>query len=172
MDMLTLIKERRSCKNYKSDAVPAELIAKVAEAGTWAATGMGKQSPIIVAITDKATRDKLSEINASVLGAKNDPFYNAPVVLVVLADKNFPTKVYDGSIVMANMMLAAESLGLGSCWIHRAKEEFETEWGKELLKKAGVEGEYEGIGNLVLGYAAGEKMAPKPRKENYIFNID
>lgn len=171
MDMLTLIKERRSCKNYKSDAVPAELIEKVCEAGTWAATGMNKQSPIILAVTDKAVRDELSKINADVMGAKMDPFYNAPVVLVVLANKAVPTAIYDGSIVMANMMLAAESLGLGSCWIHRAKEEFESEYGKELLKKLGVEGEYEGIGNLVLGYDAGEKMPAKRRKENYIYKV-
>lgn len=172
MDMLKLIEERRSCKNYKSDPVPRELVQKVARAGTWAATGMGRQSPIILAITDKKTRDELSRLNAKILGANRDPFYNAPAVLVVLADKKMPTRVYDGSIVMANMMLAAESLGLGACWIHRAKEEFEDEYGKNLLKSLGIEGDYEGIGNLILGYARGEKPRPKPRKENYIYHID
>ena len=106
------------------------------------------------------------------MGAKNDPFYGAPVVLVVLANKAMPTAIYDGSLVMGNMMIEAESLGLGSCWIHRAKEEFETEYGKRLLKELGIEGEYEGIGNLILGYGDGEKPRPKPRKENYVYHID
>ena len=133
---------------------------------------MGRQSPVILAVTNKEVRDKLSEINAEVMGAKNDPFYGAPVVLVVLANKAMPTAIYDGSLVMGNMMIEAKSLGLGSCWIHRAKEEFETEYGKRLLKELGIEGEYEGIGNLILGYGDGEKPRPKPRKENYVYHID
>ena len=172
MDAFEIIKDRRSVKKYTDKPVPRELIEKVCRAGTWAATGMGRQSPIILAVTNKEARDKLSEINAEVMGAKNDPFYGAPVVLVVLANKAMPTAIYDGSLVMGNMMIEAESLGLGSCWIHRAKEEFETEYGKRLLKELGIEGEYEGIGNLILGYGDGEKPRPKPRKENYIYHID
>lgn len=172
MDAFEIIKDRRSVKKYTDKAVPRELIEKVCRAGTWAATGMGRQSPIILAVTNKEVRDKLSEINAEVMGAKNDPFYGAPVVLVVLANKAMPTAIYDGSLVMGNMMIEAESLGLGSCWIHRAKEEFETEYGKQLLKELGIEGEYEGIGNLILGYGDGEKPRPKPRKENYVYHID
>ena len=172
MDAFEIIKDRRSVKKYTDKPVPRELIEKVCRAGTWAATGMGRQSPIILAVTNKVVRDKLSEINAEVMGAKNDPFYGAPVVLVVLANKAMPTAIYDGSLVMGNMMIEAESLGLGSCWIHRAKEEFETEYGKRLLKELGIEGEYEGIGNLILGYGDGEKPRPKPRKENYIYHID
>ncbi len=172
MDAFEIIKDRRSVKKYTDKPVPRELIEKVCRAGTWAATGMGRQSPIILAVTNKEVRDKLSEINAEAMGAKNDPFYGAPVVLVVLANKAMPTAIYDGSLVMGNMMIEAESLGLGSCWIHRAKEEFETEYGKQLLKELGIEGEYEGIGNLILGYGDGEKPRPKPRKENYIYHID
>ena len=172
MDAFEIIKDRRSVKKYTDKPVPRELIEKVCRAGTWAATGMGRQSPVILAVTNKEVRDKLSEINAEVMGAKNDPFYGAPVVLVVLANKAMPTAIYDGSLVMGNMMIEAKSLGLGSCWIHRAKEEFQTEYGKRLLKELGIEGEYEGIGNLILGYGDGEKPRPKPRKENYVYHID
>ena len=121
--------------------VPKEIIDKIVEAGTYAATGMGQQSPIILAVTNKEVRDKLSKWNADIMGTDTDPFYGAPVVLVVLADKNRPTAVYDGSLVMANLMLEAHDLGIGSCWIHRAKEEFESEEGKELLKSLGIEGD-------------------------------
>jgi nitroreductase len=162
------IKTRRSCKNYKPDMIPHDVLEKIVEAGTWAANGMGKQSPMILAVTDKALRDRLSRMNAAVMGANKDPFYGAPVVLVVLADKNVPTHVYDGSLVMGNLMLAAHAEGIGSCWIHRAKEEFDSEEGKAILKELGIEGDWEGIGHCVLGYAAAEPAAPKPRKENYV----
>ena len=139
-------------------------------AGTYAPSGMNRQSPIILAITNQEVRNKTASINAKIMGTDIDPFYGAPVVLVVLADKNSPTHVYDGSLVMENMMLAAHSLGLGSCWIHRAKETFETEEGKEILKNLGIEGEYEGIANCILGYPDEVKEA-SPRKENYIYKI-
>ena len=125
-ELLDMIKTRRSIRKYKSDMVPKEIIDKIVEAGTYAATGMGQQSPIILAVTNKEVRDKLSKWNADIMGTDTDPFYGAPVVLVVLADKNRPTAVYDGSLVMANLMLEAHDLGIGSCWIHRAKEEFES----------------------------------------------
>lgn len=165
---------RRSVKKYKPDPVQKELIEKVVEAGTYAATGRNRQAPIILAITNKALRDKLSKMNAKIMGVDEsvDPFYGAPVVLVVLADKTVSTHVYDGSLVMGNMMLAAHALGLGNCWIHRAKEEFESEEGKALLKSVGIEGEYEGIGHLVLGYAEGETPTAKPRKDGWAYYID
>lgn len=164
---------RRSIKKYKSDMLPKEVIDKILEAGTYAPTGMNKQSPIIIAITNKEVRDELSKLNAKIMGNENiDPFYGAPVVLVVLADKNCPTAIYDGSLVMGNLMNAAHSLGVGSCWIHRAKEEFETEEGKKILKNLGIEGEYIGIGHCILGYANIETPSPSPRKENYIYRID
>ncbi len=162
------IKTRRSCRSYKPDMVPQDVLEKIVEAGTWAATGMGRQSPMILAVTDKNLRDRLSRMNAAVMGKDQDPFYGAPVVLVVLADKNVPTHVYDGSLVMGNLMLAAHALGVSSCWIHRAKEEFESEEGKAILRELGIEGEWEGIGHCILGYAAAEPAAPKARKENYV----
>ena len=127
---------RRSYRNYKSDMVPREVIERVCEAGTFAATGMNRQSPIIIAVTDKETRDSIMNLNASFMGREGtDPFYGAPVILIVLADKSVSTHIYDGSLVMGNMMLAAHKLGLGSCWIHRAREEFETEEGRALLER-------------------------------------
>ena len=132
---------------------------------------MNKQSPIIIAITNQEVRDKLSKLNAKVSGREGiDPFYGAPIVLVVLADKNSPTYIYDGSLVMENLMLAAHSLNIGSCWIHRAKEVFETKEGKDILKSLGIEGDYEGIGNCILGYPDIDPI-PSPRKENYIYKI-
>ena len=114
-------------------------------------------------------RDKLSKMNAEVMGTVSDPFYGAPVVLVVLADKSRPTYVYDGSLVMGNLMLAAHELGIASCWIHRAKEEFESPEGKEILRSLGIEGDYEGIGHCILGYADMEAPKAAPRKENYVY---
>ncbi len=135
----------------------------------YAPTGRGAQSPVIVAVTNKAVRDRLSEMNAEVLGASADPFYGAPVVLIVLADKSRPTYLYDGSLVMGNLMNAAHAVGLGSCWIHRAKEVFASAEGKALLKEWGIDGDYEGIGHCVLGYPVeGQPQEAKPRKADYV----
>lgn len=170
-DVIKNIKERRSIRKYKEDMIPKEIIEKIVEAGTYAPSGMGKQSSIILAITNKEVRDKLSRLNAKIMGVDSDPFYGAPVILVVLAKKDIPTYIYDGSLVMENLMLAANSLGIGSCWIHRAKEEFETGEGKEILKSLGIEDEYEGIGHCILGYKA-EEGTLKPRKDNYVYYIE
>ena len=164
--------ERRSIRAYKPDMVKKEDIEEIVKVGTYAATGMNRQSPVIIAVTDQETRDKLSAMNAAIMGTDTDPFYGAPVVLIVLADKSRPTYLYDGSLVMGNMMNAAHSLGLGSCWIHRAKEEFESKEGKELLKKWGVEGDYEGIGHCVIGYVEGDYPETKPRKEDYVYYVE
>lgn len=152
--------------------IPEETMNTIIEAGTYAATGMGMQSPIIIAVTNKKVRDELSALNAKIMGKDEDfdPFYGAPVVLIVLADKSRPTYIYDGTLVMGNLMNAAHDQGIGSCWIHRAKEEFEGDYGKEMLAKLGIEGDYEGIGHCVLGYADQEPEA-KPRKENYVYYI-
>lgn len=164
---------RRSIRDYKSDMVPKDVIDRIVEAGTYAATGMGKQSPIIIAVTNKELRDKLSKKNAEIMGHPDmDPFYGAPVVLIVLANKERPTYLYDGSLVMGNLMLAAHDEGLGSCWIHRAKEEFESPFGKEILKSLGIEGDYEGIGHCVVGYANGEEPKVAPRKTDYVHYIE
>ena len=170
-DVLETIKSRRSIRKYKSDMVPQDKLEKIIEAGTYAATGMGKQSPIIVAVTNKELRDRLSAMNAKIMGVNSDPFYGAPVVLIVLADKNRPTYLYDGSLVMGNLMLEAEAQGIGSCWIHRAKEEFESEEGKEILKSLGIEGDYEGIGHCVLGYADGPAPKAAPRNDSYVYYV-
>ena len=170
-DTLKTLMERRSCRSYKPDPIPAEVLDQILEAGTYAATGMGKQAPIMIAVTDKETRDRLSRMNAAVMGAGNDPFYGAPVVIVVLANRAVGTYLYDGSLVMGNLMNAAHSLGIASCWIHRAKEEFDSEEGKALLKKWGIEGDWEGIGHCILGYPAEEAKPAAPRKENYIYRV-
>ena len=170
-ETMTKMLTRRSIRHYEDKSVPREVLERIIEAGTYAATGMNRQSPIIVAVTDKETRDQLSKLNAKIMGADMDPFYGAPVVLIVLADKKMPTYAYDGSLVMGNLMLAAHDEGLGSCWIHRAKEEFELPEGKAILAKLGIEGEYEGIGHCIIGYAAEEPKAA-PRKDNYVYWVE
>lgn len=170
-DTLTTLKTRRSCRAYKPEHVDDEKLNAIMEAGTYAATGMGKQSPIILVVKDQEIRNKLAKINAAAMGMEIDPFYGAPELLVVLANKDIPTYIYDGSLVMGNMMNAAADLGVASCWVHRAKEEFESEEGKEILKKLGIEGNYEGIGNLSLGYAAKPAGEAAPRKADYIYKI-
>lgn len=168
---------RRSVKKYKDKPVEMELVEQIVTAGTYAPSGMNKQAAVILAITNKEMRDRLSRMNLDVVirngmqtsSGHSDPFYGAPVVLVVLAKKEVGTRVYDGSLVMENMMIAANSLGLGSYWIHRAKETFEMEEGKQMLRDLGLEGEYEGIGNCIVGYAADDALKPQsPRKDDYV----
>ena len=169
-EIIDAIKARRSTKSFKSDAVPKEIVDRVIEAGLYAASAMGKQMPIVVAVTNKKLRDRLSEMNRKVGGWDEgfDPFYGAPVVLVVLADKNWANRVYDGSLVIGNMMLAEYSLKIGSCWIHRAKEEVESDEGKAILKELGISGDFEGIGHCVLGVSAAEREMP-PRRAGRVF---
>lgn len=165
--------ERRSVRKYTSKPVPQEIVDEIIKAGTYAASGRGMQSPIIIEIRNKELRDRLSALNAKIMGKEDfDPFYGANTILIVLADKSKPTYIYDGSLVMGNLMLAAHSLGIGSCWIHRAKEEFELPEGKEILKQLGIEGDYEGIGHCILGYADGDIPNPPKCKESYVYKID
>ncbi len=170
-EVLECIKSRRSVKKYKPALPSGEAIEAIVEAGTYAPTGRNMQTPVIIAVTDKAMRDRLSRLNADILGTAADPFYGAPCVLVVLADRSVlrTTYVNDGSLVMGNMLLAAHSLGLGGCWIHRAKEMFECEEGKAILAELGIEGDLVGIGNCIIGYPDGEYPATRPRKENYVY---
>ena len=170
-ETLEVIKRRRSCRKFQNRPVPEELVDQVIEAGTWAANGRGLQSPVIVYVTNQYVKRKLTEMNAKIWGREDtDPFFGAPVILLVLADKNVPTYVYDGSLALGNMMLAADDLGLASCWIHRAKEEFESEEGKTLLKAIGIDNmNLEGIGHLALGYRDGEIPEPKERKKDYVY---
>jgi nitroreductase len=172
-ETLKVLETRRSCRNFKPDMVSEDDLKAIIKAGTYAATGMGKQSPVILAVTDKKTRDEISEANRKIggWGEGFDPFYGAPVILIVLAKKDVATHVYDGSLVMGNLMNAAESLGVASIWIHRAKEEFESDFGKKLLKELGITEEYEGIGHCALGYAAEPSKEAAPRKDDYVFYI-
>lgn len=170
-ETLEILENRRSCRAYKPELIEDEKLQAIIKAGTYAAPGMGRQSPIIIAVTNKEMRDRLSKMNAAVMGANSDPFYGAPELLIVLADKSIPTYLYDGSLVMGNLMNAAADFGVSSCWIHRAKEEFESPEGKEILKDLGIEGDYEGIGHVVLGYAASPLQAPAPRKSDYVYFI-
>lgn len=170
-ETLQTLKNRRSVRAYLPKQIKEEELQQILEAGIYAPTGMGAQSPIMVVVQDKETISYLSKLNAEVMGSTSDPFYGAPTVIIVLADKNRGTCVEDGSLVIGNMMNAAASLGVGSCWIHRAKEVFESSEGKELLKQWGIHGDYIGVGNCILGYADGELPAAKPRKENYIYRV-
>lgn len=166
------LKGRRSCRAYKPEQITDQELDLVLEAGTYAPTGGGQQSPVIVAVQNKDTIAKLQRMNADVIGdPAATPFYGAPTVLVVLADKSKGCYLYDGCCVMDNLLNAAAALGLGSCWIHRAKEEFESAEGKALLKEWGLTGDYEGIGHCVLGYRADEIPAPAPRKDGYVIKI-
>ena len=171
-DLLT----RRSVRSYTDEIPPREVIEEICKAGTYAPTGMNRQSPIIIAVTNREVRDRLSRLNGAVFGPDNDrdPFYGAPVVLVVLADTTAAfTWKEDGSLVMGNLLNAAHAKGLGSCWIHRAKEDFETEEGKAILTELGIDADkYVGIGNCILGYVNGDYPEAKPRKENYVYWIE
>ena len=167
-EVLEKMKSRRSIRKYKPDMVPQEVLDRIIEAGLYAASGMGQQNTIIIQVTDKELRDQISAMNCEIGGWKEgfDPFYGAPAMLIVLAKKDWPNRVYDGSLVMGNLMLAAHDLGIGSCWIHRAKEEFETEWGKELLKSLGIEKSTKGSDTARWDILRG--IIRRPRKEKQI----
>ena len=170
-DAMEVLLTRRSIRNFNDKSIPEDVLNKILEAGTYAPTAMGMQKPIIIAITDKKLRDEVSRENARIMGREGtDPFYGAPVILLV-AVENYPNAVYDGSCVMDNLLNAAWAMGVGSCWIHRAKEELESDFGKKLLKSLGIVGDYIGVGHAALGYFDGEPPLPKPRKENYIYRI-
>ena len=170
-EFLEIIKTRRSIRNYKAEMIPNDLLEAVVEAGTFAPTAMGKQSPTIIAVTDPIYREKLSKMNAAVMGSEQDPYYGAPVIILVLGDPSMPTFVEDGSCVLENMMLAAQSLGLGSCWIHRAKEMYASEEGKAFLAELGVEGDVVGVGHCILGYPDGELPEAPARKQGRVFYV-
>ena len=165
MDVLL---ERRSIRSYKSEQIREEELKAVIEAGRFAPTAMNRQPGLIVAVQDPETRERLRKINAEIGEREGDPFYGAPTVLIVLVKADVPTGIYDGSLMMGNMMNAAHALGLGSCWIHRAKETFEREDGKALLKEWGVEDDYIGIGHCILGYPACELPEARERTSQVV----
>ena len=169
---LEVLYERRSIRKYKEEQIKDEELELVLKAGVCAPTALNLQSPIIVVVQNKEEIAYLSKINAKIQGKEGtDPFYGAPTVLVVLADANNINAMKDGCLVMGNLMNAAYAVGLGSCWINRATETFEMPEGKALLEKWGIEGEYIGIGNCILGYPDMEHPAMKPRKENYVYYV-
>ncbi|MGN1442603.1 MAG: nitroreductase family protein [Acutalibacteraceae bacterium] len=170
-DIFEIIKTRRSIRAFKPDEVDEALLNKVLEAGTYAPTGRGLQSPVIVAVRDKETRDYVSSLNAKVLGTNTDPYYGAPVIVLVLADGERNTFIEDGSCVLENMMLMAHALGLGSCWIHREQEIFDSAEGKALLEKWGLPQTLRGVGSLALGYPDQAPPTAKERKKDYIIKI-
>ena len=173
-ETLKAIKERRSIRKFKADMPSKNDLQQIVEAGLYAASGMGKQPVITLVITNKNLRDKLAKLNAKIGSWQEDfdPFYGAPAILVVLANKEHFTYLYDGSLVMGNMMLAAHTLGLGSIWIHRAKEEFETAEWKKLLADLGIKGKWEGIGHCAVGYIDGQKPQAAPRREDRVFWLE
>ena len=165
---------RRSIRSYRPEQIKDEELDAILSAGTYAASGRNRQSAIMIAVQDNATITVLSKMNAEIMGnPAADPFYGAPTVVIVLADKNVPTHFEDGCLVMGNLMNAAHAVGVDSCWIHRAKEEFACDEGKALLRKWGIENadDYVGIGHCILGYRACEYPEASPRKENYIYRV-
>lgn len=170
MEAMNNLLNRRSVRKYQDKQVTDELLDQVLTAGLFAPTGMNRQNIVMVAVRDKETRDQLMRMNAAVMGAQNDPFYGAPCVIVVLGDpENYPV-VENGSLVLGNLMNAAHAVGLGSCWIHRAKQMFETEEGKTLLRAWGLKDTLVGIGNCILGYPA-ETPEARPRLDGRIVKI-
>ena len=161
-EVLNAIKTRRSIRKYKAEQITDEQLDAILEAGTYAATGMGKQSPVIVVVQKPELIAKLSKMNAAVMGTTSDPFYGAPTVLIVLADPERGTYVEDGSLVMGNLMLAAHAVGVDSC----ASPE-----GKALLKEWGLSENYIGIGHCILGYRDCEYPEAKERKADYIVRV-
>ena len=168
--MHEILKNRRSIRKYKSEQVSDAHLDAILEAGLYAASGMNTQNTIMVAVRDKETRDQLSKMNAAVMGTESDPFYGAPCVVVVLVEPERYTAVEDGSLVMGNLMNAAYEIGVGSCWIHRAGQMFESEEGKQLLRKWGLREDLLGVGNCILGYPD-EDPAPRPRREGRIVKV-
>ena len=172
-EVMKALIERRSIRKFKPEMPRKEDLEQIIEAGLYAPSARGMQPTIIVAVTDKETRDRLSRTNAEIWGREDfDPFYGAPAILIVLAQKDWPNRVYDGSLVMGNMMLAAHALGLGGIWIHRAKQEFEMDEWKEWLKSIGVEGDWEGIGHCAVGYIDGDMPKAAKRKENRVYWVE
>ena len=169
------LKTRRSIRKFKDEQISDEDLNTILEAGTYAPTGRGAQSPKIVVIQNEDTIKELSAWNRSFFPTEMpedmDPFYGGKTLLIVLADSELPTYVEDGASVLAVLVNAAHAVGVGSCWIHRARDEFASPEGKKLLKEWGIDEKYEGIGHVVLGYPDMESEAA-PRKEDYIHFVD
>ena len=172
-EAMEVLLNRRAIRKFKPDAIPADVLDAVLEAGTFAPTGSGRQSPVILVVQDEEKVNKVKKLNAKVMGTDRDPYYGAPVILLVLATEravNEEIAILDSASVTVNLLNAAYAMGLGSCWIHRAKQTFETEEGKALLRKWGLKENLVGIGNFILGYAD-ESPEAKPRLDGRIVKI-
>ena len=164
--------ERRSVRKFQSRQVDEATLEEILRAGTFAATGMNRQAPLIVVIQDPEVRETLRKMNAQIMGTPDaDPFYGAPTILLVLSDPEVRTHVEDGALVLGNLMNAAHALEVDSCWIHRAREEFASEEGKRLLAEWGIDARYVGVGHLAIGYRDCPYPEARPRKENYIVRV-
>lgn len=170
-DIIKTMIERRSCRTYKNEQISDAELTDILTAGEWAPSGMGAQSPILVALQNPEVIAKVSKLNAEVMGNNMEPFYGAPTVVIVFADRSKITYTEDGALAMGNMMNAAHSLGVASCWIHRATQVFDTPEGKTLMKDWGVPEGYIGIANCILGYAGAPLPEGKIRKDNYIIKV-
>ena len=166
-EVLKAISERRSIRRFKPEQVTDEELKTILEAGTWAPTGHGSQDPWIVAVQNEALRKRLTQLNAQIMGVSSDPYYGAPTLVLVFASKDNENNYRDGSLVLGNMMLAAHSIGLASCWINREDKMFETAEGKQIMKKLNLPDGLMGVGALSLGYAASQPKTVMPRKEEY-----
>lgn len=170
-EILKCLEERRSCRTFQEKQIDEETLGRVLRAGTYAPTGMNRQSPVMVVLQDRETIGRVAALNAAVMGRAGDPFYGAPTVVVVLADSRLPTWVEDGSLVIGNLLNAAHAVGLAGCWIHRAREVFDGEEGRAMLAEWGLDPSYRGVGNCILGYRAGEEPAARPRREGYVLRV-
>lgn len=165
-EMLRGLKERRSCRSFRSEQITDEELRLVLEAGTFAPTAKGSQSPVIVAVQNPEEVAAVSALNAR-FGPNQNPYYGAPTILLVLVPAGGYLGELDGAAVLTNLVNGAHAVGLGSCWINRPQFMFETNEGREMLKRWGIEGSWKGVGSVALGYAAADPTPPKPRKENY-----
>ena len=164
---IELFKTRRSIKAYKSERLSEAELDAILEAGTYAPTGLNRQSPLIVAFRDPKTIKMMSDWNGKMMGREGDPFYGASTVVVVFADSAVNTGMEDACLVMGNLLNAAHSIGVGSCWVHRAREFFESEEGRALKEKMGIPERFYAVGNCLLGYYD-KSPEKRPRKEGYI----
>ncbi len=172
-EALEVLKNRRCIRNFKDEQISENELDCILESGVYAPNGMGTQDPIIIAIQNKEVVSKIDELNAKILNMEQlpHPYYGAPTILFVIAPKDSLVPVEDCSLVAGNIMNSAYALGIGSCWVHRAKEIFETNEGKELLKNWGLDENMLGVASIALGYPNCEHPESAPRKENRIIKI-
>jgi nitroreductase len=170
-ETMSALLNRRSIRKFRAEQIKDEEVHAVLEAGRYAPSGANQQAALLVVVQDQETKETLSRMNRAILGSDSDPFYGAPTIILALADKTKVTPVEDACLALGNMLVAAYSLGLGSCWIHRTRQMFESEEGKALLEKWGVEGDYVGVGSCILGYPDCEHPRAARRKDGSVVMV-